>query len=281
MRRSLAVVLCSALFFCGLGLALRGSVLRPPSGTWTPAADLGEARAGASASALADGRILLASASDFNVHFDWDAFSTAEIFDPAAGRFSPAGYLPVIDVAAIRRLGVEVPDVSGMPGGVGRLVAVPGGDAVLIGHEEWWKHEGQVVRSFRFLAGDRSWVEIGEPFAWVGNGAPPVSTPTVSRLGAVTAVLADGSVVVVGGSIGGEVSWTDDERPPMSTERYDPLTGTWSRLPDVPASLFELDGLGLVDGTLLLVGGLELEGSGEDAHLEWTGASYRLVFEGG
>lgn len=48
MRRFLIVALSSAVLFSGLGLALRGSVLRPPSGSWAPTADLAQVRGGAS-----------------------------------------------------------------------------------------------------------------------------------------------------------------------------------------------------------------------------------------
>jgi hypothetical protein len=249
----------------------------PATGEWSSTGALRFARPGPAAVTLSDGRVLVVSASDHNVHLDEAAFGNAEVFDAARGRFAMAGDLPPMDRAQIRALGVTLPEYDGLPGDVGSLVALPDGGAVLVGHQVWWKHEAELVRSFRFSAADQSWSDTGDPFAWTGSGAPGSRTPTPSRLGAVVARLGDGSVVVAGGALGGETGWGEGASPPLSTERYDPATGAWSPLPDLPATLFDVEGAGLADGSVLLVGGSVLEGSGDDVQLVWKGTSYRLA----
>lgn len=255
-------------------------IFDPSTGEWSATRPMRYARAGAWAATLADGKVLVAGATDHNVKVDAAAFETAETFDPASGRFETAGTFPPIDRERVRELGVELPDDDGLPQNQYRrstLVAIPGGDAVLIGHQRWWKHEAELIRSFRFAAGDPSWREIGDPFAWTGSGAPPSRTQTVSRLGAVVAPLYEASVLVTGGGMGGESGFHDGSRPPMTSLRYDPPVDAWSPLPDLPAELFDVEGVGLADGSVLLVGGSALRGSGDDLHLAWTGASYRMV----
>jgi hypothetical protein len=252
----------------------------PATGQWSSTGALRFARPGPATVTLSDGRVLVVSASDHNVHLDEAAFGNAEVFDPARGRFAMAGDLPPIDRARIRELGVTLPEYDGLPGDVGSLVALPDGGALLVGHQVWWKHEADLVRSFRLSGADPSWSDTGDPFAWTGSGAPGSRTPTPSRLGALVARLVDGSVLVAGGAIGGETGWGEGEQPPQTAERYDPVADTWVKMPDLPAVLFDVDGVGLADGTVLLVGGRELHGSGEDRSLDWVGASYRLVPSG-
>ena len=89
------------------------------------------ARAGAVATTLSDGRVLVvgpgAGENDgrFGVTMDARGFDTAEVYDPATGRFSPAGSLPPIDRAAISAAGVDVPTSDLWSTSVGTLVAQP------------------------------------------------------------------------------------------------------------------------------------------------------------
>ena len=251
-------------------------IFDPATGEFTKTGAMRFARPGAAAVTLADGRVLVALATDHYVHMDWEAFWNAEVFDAATGRFTLAGELPAIDRAGIRGMGVELPDWDGQPGRLGALVALPGGGALLVGQEHWWKHEGQIVRSFRFDPAG-TWADTGRPFAWTGGEAAESKTDTPSRLGALVTLMTDGSVLVAGGDTGGEVGWAEGARPPITAERYDPAVDAWSPMADLPAPLFAVQGLTLSDGSVLLVGGSELEGSGEDVQLIWTGDSYRLV----
>lgn len=252
-------------------------VFDPATGEFSSAAAMRYARPGPAVVTMSDGRVLIASASDHNVHMDDAAYDTAEVFDPASRRFASAGELPPIDRERVEGMGVRLPEWDGLHGLAGDLVALPDGGAVLIGHQHWWKHEAELVRSFRFSGADLAWTDTGELFAWTGAGEPVSRTPTPSRLGALVAALPDGSVLVAGGDIGGETGWGHGDRPPQTAVRFEAATDTWTPMADLPAMLFGIQGITLADGSVLLVGGKELQGSGDDANLLWTGTSYRLV----
>ena len=92
-------------------------------------------------------------------------FDTAEVYDPATGRFSLVGSLPPIDRAAIAAAGVEVPTDSPAWASEGTLVALPDGGAFLVGRIDEWKHQGSVTRTFRFDARSGHWHQVGRASA--------------------------------------------------------------------------------------------------------------------
>jgi hypothetical protein len=277
MRPAAQVAAFHDVYVPPIGRALATAELfDPATGDWTRTGSMRYARSGPAITTLSDGRVLVVGSSDDNVRIDERAYRTAEIYDPATGRFASAGRLPDVDRAALRSLGVRVPEFPGLPGAVGRMAPLPDGGALLIGHQEWWKHQAEVVRSFRFRA-DGTWVATGAPYGWNGGESASADTGTVSRDGAVVGTLEDGSVLVAGGSIGGEASWEDGARPPTSVERYDPAADTWSTLPDMPDARFTPDGVTLADGSVLLAGGEVLVGTGEDMTARWTPETYRFV----
>jgi hypothetical protein len=137
----------------------------PATGTWWLTSPLNFARSGAAAVTLADGRILVVGSEDREggVTVDERAFDSAEIYDPETGRFTLAGRLPAIDRAALEAEGVPLPGGDPAPGRTGTLIALEDGGAVLIDHSGWWKHFGDVTRSFRFDAATETWHEVGQP----------------------------------------------------------------------------------------------------------------------
>jgi hypothetical protein len=235
------------------------------------------ARTGPAVATLADGRVLVVGSTDDNVRLDGRAYRTAEIYDPRTGRFTAVAGLPDFDAAAVRELGVDLPDLPGLPGSIGSLVALSDGGAVLIGHQDWWKHEAELIRSFRLGPDLAAWQEIGSVYAWTGGELSSHETETVSRHGAIVAGLSDGTVLVAGGSIGGETGWGDGDRPPVSAERYDPTSDAWSAAPDLPVEVFWPMGVRLADGSVLVTGGDVFVGSGEDMTTEWGREAYRFV----
>ena len=116
----------------------------PATGTWSDTGSLTYARAGAHAVTLADGRVLVVRSNswDQGVESDAGASETAEIYDPATGRFSLVRPLPDIDTLGLEKLGVRVAPGyrHGDSCGGGTLVALEDGGALLIGHVDDWKH---------------------------------------------------------------------------------------------------------------------------------------------
>ena len=235
----------------------------PATGEWKATGPLNFARYGAAAVTLADGRILVAgsgSSSD-GVTVDDRAVNSAEIYDPVSGKFTLVGGLPPIDRAALQKQGVPkanpVPDDDPLIANGGTLLALNDGGAALIAQAGWWKHVGDITRSFRFAG---SWSEIGETYVYIGE---PTEVPLVTRgvpslAGAMAARLSDGRVLVAGGA--GAIP----EGSPYSTvyttdvaRLYDPATDTWSALPPMPEPRAGAVPVVLADGSVLLVGGYD------------------------
>jgi N-acetylneuraminic acid mutarotase len=242
-------------------------VFDPATGQWSPTGPMNYARYGASAVALADGRVLIvgsrAQSEGYSIQVDPRALTTAEIFDPATGRFTLAGELPDIDRAAIDAQAgasrMRMPEGRGEVVIVGSPVALPDGGAVLIGQREWWKHEADLTRSFRFDAASGSWSEIGEAWAYVADhseGEPfPLVTAGVRNVaGALVAGLPDGRVLVAGG--GGDSPDGFGGRHALEiAELCDPATDTWVALPPMPVVRSGGVAATLTDGSIVLAGG--------------------------
>jgi len=245
-----------------IGVALATAELfDPATGRWSPTGSMRFARAGAAAATLADGRILVvgpssSSAGSGDARMDPRVYGTAEVFDPATGRFSPVGSLPPIDRAAIAATGVDVPTSDPSWTQIGTLVALPDGGALLVGHLDEWKHEGSVTRSFRFDAPSGRWRQVGPASAGVNDWKAGTwrQTPGVDLAGAFAAALPGGHVLVAGGTTyNGTDSWENSRVARL----YDPATNTWSSLPSMPTGRQGGLAVALADGSVLLIGGNE------------------------
>jgi hypothetical protein len=259
-----------------VGVALASAELwDPTTGTWGKTGSLTYARFGADAVTLDDGRILIVgSRSDEGaVTVDRGAFTSAEIYDPATGRFSLTGDLPKIDRAALQKQGVAnanpVPEDDPAPADPGTLVAVADGGAVLIGQTGWWKHVGDITRSFRFDAQTGQWHEIGQ--TWITVGEPTavmLETRGVRNLsGAMAGRLPDGRIIVAGGAgstpNGSSVGF-EQSRGTLN-ELYDPVADTWSASTPMPEARSDGRVAVLKDGSVLLVGGFIEDSNGRVA----------------
>jgi hypothetical protein len=244
----------------------------PATGTWSPTGALTYARVGAASATLADGRVLVVSSTtgpQGGVTVDPGAFDSAEIYDPETGRFSAAGEFPAIDRAALEAQGA--PDANPVPehaptiDDIGTLVALADGGAVLIGHAQYWKHAGEITRSFRFDAGTGRWTEIGQTYIVVAE--PTIVNLTVpgarDLARAMVARLPDGGVLVVESDFG---------ETPGAAQRYDPESDAWSGLPSVPEPRSRGATVVLADGSVLLIGGFSLGLDGQ-----WLASSIRFV----
>jgi N-acetylneuraminic acid mutarotase len=240
-------------------------IFDPASGSWSSAGPLRYARTGAPATVLSDGRILVVGSADYNVNrLDGRAFTTAEVYDPAADQFTLTRGLPELDRAALERGGAKganpIPPEDPQPGSAGSLVAVPGGDAVLIGVAGWWKHVGDVSRSFRYDTTARRWSEIGQTFISVGEPGPiPLYHEGVpNHATAAVAGLPAGRVLVAGGSGPFQRLKEGGYDTPMTAEvvAYDAAANAWPTLSPLPEAREGSEALSLSDGSVLVFGGI-------------------------
>jgi hypothetical protein len=259
-----------------IGVALATAELFDPStGRWSPTGSMRFARAGAVAATLSDGRVLVVGPGTSDIGAGWAemdprVFGTAELYDPATGRFSLVGSLPPIDRAEIAAAGVDLqedPSWIDDPSWAseGTLVTLPDGGALLVGQSDEWKHMGYVTRTFRFDARSGRWRQVGKASVgfYSSDRETWLQTPGVDLAGAFAAVLPDGRVLVAGGTTGGATGESEMSRV---ARLYDPVTNTWSRVPSMPKGRSGGVTVALADGSILLIGGNETTPGGSAAN---------------
>jgi hypothetical protein len=108
----------------------------------------------------------------------------------------------------------------------------------------------------RGIGNNSTFLASAEAYDWAQNARTPIAPMTLSRYGFPLQRLRDGSLVAVGGFSSDGVGSTN------TSERYDPVSGTWSLLG-------QLNGIGgdriaatvMPDGRLLATGGTDGQGS--------------------
>ena len=234
----------------------------PSTGAFTSTGSMTTARAGASATLLADGRVLIAGGYNSAAIY---GLATAETYDPSTGTFTATG-----DMIA--------------PGGGGFLR--PGGRVLFFGERnaqiydpvagtfaDAGEYAGDIPRTYsktplangKFLiTGDSGLYGVGMPcdvydplsltFGWTGP------MPDGWRSSYSATLLPNGQVLISGG----ENDWSYL----ASAELYDPVLGTFSSTHEPMTTYRELSPATLLaDGTVLIAGG-ELYGGGADASAE-------------
>lgn len=245
-------------------------IFDPATGTWTSTGAMRYARVGAPIIVLSDGRVMVAGSTEqavVGVHAD--AYLTAEIYDPATGRFTLAGRLPTIDHAAIKAQGVALPSDEGAPGTMGTLVALPDGGAALVGNDRWWKHEADVVRDFRYDPASNGWRQVGAACAATNDWQAGVWTATSAtcRNSDLEVGLPDGRVMALGSWPMGDSAEDADH---AAARLLDPVTGKSAPLPPMPGARFAETAVVLPDGSVLVMGGIGADG-------EYARAAVRYV----
>ena len=231
----------------------------PRTGSWTRTGPMRFARVGAAAVTLSDGRVLVVGSSAEEVErVDARAYENAEVYDPATGRFTLVGRLPAIRAGALEQSGKNpVPDEAPWPGAVGTLVALEDGGALLVGHAGWWKHVGEVSRSFQLMPDHRTWQETGD--TWLIVGEPTRKTlfgPATRDLSsaAVTGLSRD-RVLVAGGNklITSRAGWSTDAS--TAATLFDGGRDRWWKAPAMPDPVRHASAVTLPDGSALVFGG--------------------------
>lgn len=194
---------------------------QPVVGVWETGPPLQLVRGSTTALALSDGRVTVVGGGLGSV-----PLAATEVFDPDLRTWSPS---PALKQARRGHRLVRLHD--------GRLLGA-GGIA-----------EGELLRTTEvFDPSVGSWTRIGDM--------------THPRLGHTMTVLPDGMVLVTGGTgeRGRSSQGSQTVRPLAAAELFDPGTGTWSPVGDLLVPRFEHTATRLLDGRVLIAGGIGMEG---------------------
>ena len=179
------------------------------------------AREGATATLLRDGRVLVTGGNDPGAADH--ALSSAELYDPKTGRFTPTGSMTV------PRLGHTATLL-----GDGRALIAGGG------------------------AGDNAdFLTSAEVYDPTTGRFSPTGWMTTGREDHTATLLRDGRVLVVGGDQGSAQDWVGAI---ASAEIYDPRTGEWTVTGSLHTPRTDHTASLLPDGRVLIAGGTDNEG---------------------
>jgi hypothetical protein len=197
-------------------------IFDPATQTWALAASMPGPRLGGQAVTLSNGKVLVVGGTA-----GYTVLSSAIIYDPTAGpggTWSAAGSLSA------------TPD--------GHLVALPDGGALMVQNKEY----DNVAEAWIEPASERF-----DPIALTWTKVPAMNQ---TRLSPIVVSLADGRVLVAGGTI--DQGFDDNGRYTTltkSAEIYDPATNTWSNTAVMPSARENGRGILLEDGSVLVAGG--------------------------
>jgi len=207
-------------------------IFDPTTGLWSRSGLLNTARTAVAATALADGRVLVAGGMfmDRTSPDPPRLLETSELWDPGSGTWTRTGALVETRVGASA---VTLAD--------GRVLIV-GGAASL---------EGAPFEQ-----------ESAEVYDPTTGRWSPAGTLATARSGFVLVALRDGGAIIAGGF--GELGPTGYARL-STTERFDPVSNTWSAADDLPFPVAGAAAIRLPDGRVLLAGGSVRQAEFNDA----------------
>jgi uncharacterized protein (DUF2147 family) len=145
----------------------------PATGKFTQTGKMADARAAHTATALRDGRVLIVGGGSGHYPSE-NVYRSAEVFDPATGKFTPTGQM---SVARHKHAAVLLPS--------GRVLIVGGSD-----NRDWH--------------GEYASAEIYDPASGTFSATGAMSTPRF-KLPAAAALLPNGKVLVAGGGLFAEL----------------------------------------------------------------------------
>ncbi|MEA2606527.1 MAG: hypothetical protein QOI00_1284, partial [Chloroflexota bacterium] len=269
------------------GIWASAELYDPATGTFTPTGSMGVPRESHTATRLADGRVLITggitgtspnagtvvSLAAFRlVETSANVLKSAELFDPATGRFSPTGSMSTIRDQHTATLLED-----------GRVLVVGGGGegyASETSADLYDPATGRFSRTGSMETGrylhTATLLQDGRVLV-VGGRSPNDSVYTSAELydpatgkfgsgGSITegrqqqtaTLLTDGRVLIAGGY------WSDGQkwRVLSSAEMYDPVTGNFSPIGSMGAPRNGHTATLLNDGRVLIIGGEEIGNSG-------------------
>jgi N-acetylneuraminic acid mutarotase len=266
----------------------------PAAGQWTFTGSMHDLRWGAAAVLLSDGKVLVAG-GDANLSSFQSAVRTAELYDPAAGNWTPTGsmnqerhsftltLLPNGNVLAAGGNGTNGAVASAEVYNANTRVWTPTGSLQTprTSHTATLLPKGKVlVAGGANLVLDQTGADPVDPTvasAELYDPATGVWTPTGSmgqpRQVHTAKLLPGGKVLIAGG-----VSYFGGLFP-TSAELYDPTTGTW--LPTLPLVSGRRDHITalLPNGKVLLAGGFNTSDTGPSAELFDPASAVATAFQ--
>jgi len=248
----------------------------PATGTFSPTGSMSQARGGAAAALLSNGKVLVAGGYYVDASAATVALASAELYDPATGAFSPTGSMSTAryhHTATPLTSGIVV--IAGGTGSSGSLASVElydpgtaafgsGGSmtAARVGHTATLLSNGRVLlaggaradqpASPEYLASAELYDPAARTSAATGSMAAARYTPAA-------ALLVNDKVLIVGGqAIGTGVNKVSL----ASAEVFDPATGQFKATGSMAAARTGPRSVLLSNGRVLVVGGLGLLASG-------------------
>jgi hypothetical protein len=268
-------VLVAGGFANGNGEDPRASaeIFDPSSGTWTTTGSMIEARAGAAATLLPNGKVLVAGGGISPAHV---ALASTELYDPSTGTWSASG-----------RMSGPRAGGSATVLGNGQVLVAGGGNGIddsgiLASAELYdpgtgkWASTGSMLEARATSAtvllpngkvlvaaglGKTTGLASAELYDPRGGKWRATGSMHTVRVGHAATSLSDGKVLVAGGISSG---FTGDLTPSdilASAEVYDVATGSWTATGDMATPRFNFAAVRLRDGRVLVEAGDTL-GSG-------------------
>ena len=221
----------------------------PTTGTWSLTGSMNVARENHSASFLPNGKILVAGGDDNAVFPANIALASAELYDPATGKWSLTGSLHVarFNHPAVRLTNGEILVSGGDDSG---------GDCCSISSHAQASSKHDVPLSPCFCPHATATAELYDQATgkWTLTGNLNMARDLHKET-----LLPNGKVLVSGGlqcnPYSGECTTY------ASAELYDPTTGTWSFTGSMQSARYDYTATRLTDGTILIAGGHDNNGN--------------------
>jgi hypothetical protein len=177
-------------------------------------------RMDATATLLANGKILIAGGSTFASSYTRDAFASAELYDPTSSKFTPTGAMTTARAGATATL-------------------LHDGRVLIAGGLGCRTRPCSPENVYGAGGGELASAELYDPRTGTFSRTGSMSTP---RAGATATLLPDGRVLLAAGA------------KSLATELYDPTTGKFTRAGSVLAYYGSVTSVLLPSGKVLLVG---------------------------
>jgi hypothetical protein len=233
----------------------------PTAGKFSPTGSMGAARYNHTATLLNDGKVLVTGGWSLNPGNVSPALTTAELYDPGSGTFSPTGSMGstrTYHAATLLTDGKVLVTGGGSP--TAELYDPNSGSFSATGGMETGRnsHTATLLNTGKVLVagGGGNTAELYDPTSGTFS---PTGSMEIARLYQTATLLNDGRVLVTGGDdVQTQTGFTITL---SSAELFDPVSGTFTAAADMTAARAFHTATLLPNGGVLVVGGLALVGA--------------------